>query len=172
MPVKKIYQTILILLVITINVGCDQLSKNIVRNKISYDQEIDLLDRHLIITRVENTGAFLSLWNSLSGPVRWIALLLLPLSAIVIGMIYLFRKSSLPLPVLLGICCVTGGGLGNLYDRLVHGSVTDFLYMNLVVFHTGIFNLADVSITTGIIIILINVYLQKPASPESPKTAA
>jgi signal peptidase II len=50
--------------------------------------------------------------------------------------------------------------------------VTDFLYMNLVVFHTGIFNLADVSITTGIIVILINVYLQKPTTPPSPKTAS
>lgn len=148
---------------IMINIGCDQISKNIVRDKMSYDQEIDLLNKHLIITRVENTGAFLSLWNSLSGTLRLITLLLLPLAAIIFGLIYLFRKSNLPLPVLIGLCCVTGGGIGNLYDRFMHGSVTDFLYMNLVIFHTGVFNLADVSITTGIIIILINIYFNKTA---------
>ena len=172
MKTKAVYRSVFMFALIVINIGCDQVSKNIVRNKMSYDQEIDLLNKHLIITRVENTGAFLSLWNSLSGALRLVTLLLLPLSAIIFGLIYLFRKSNLPLPVLMGLCCVTGGGIGNLYDRFMHGSVTDFLYMNLVFFHTGIFNLADVSITTGIIIILINIYFNKTSLTQNEKNVA
>lgn len=44
-----------------------------------------------------------------------------------------------------GWCFVIGGGTGNLYRRIVHGSVTDFLHLDLELFQTGIFNLADVS---------------------------
>ncbi len=48
-----------------------------------------------------------------------------------------------------------GGGIGNIYDRIVYGSVTDFLHMDFVLFRTGIFNLADVSIMVGIGLLLL-----------------
>ena len=51
-----------------------------------------------------------------------------------------------------------GGGIGNIYDRLVHGSVTDFMHINFGLFQTGIFNMADVSITTGMFIFLYQSY--------------
>jgi len=49
-----------------------------------------------------------------------------------------------------------GGGIGNVYDRIIYGSVTDFLHIDLGLFETGIFNMADVSITTGALILLAN----------------
>ena len=55
-----------------------------------------------------------------------------------------------------------GGGIGNIYDRILHGSVTDFLYIDLGgVFHTGVFNVADLCITVGISIILIQSWFKK-----------
>ena len=48
-----------------------------------------------------------------------------------------------------------GGGIGNIYDRVVHGSVTDFLHIDLVIFQTGIFNMADVSLMVGMGLFLI-----------------
>ncbi len=55
-----------------------------------------------------------------------------------------------------------GGGIGNIYDRIVHGSVTDFLYIDLGgIFHTGVFNVADLCITIGISIILIQSWVRK-----------
>ena len=53
--------------------------------------------------------------------------------------------------MLIGLCFVIGGGVGNLFDRMVYGSVTDFLYLKFGVFQTGIFNMADVSIMTGML---------------------
>ena len=48
-----------------------------------------------------------------------------------------------------------GGGIGNIYDRFLYGSVTDFLFIDLGgVFKTGIFNIADLSVTTGMILII------------------
>ncbi|CAD5293424.1 Lipoprotein signal peptidase (fragment) [Imperialibacter sp. EC-SDR9] len=61
----------------------------------------------------------------------------------------------------LGICFMVGGGVGNIYDRLIYGSVTDFLHIDFVLFQTGIFNMADVSIMTGMFVILFDSYLKR-----------
>lgn len=54
----------------------------------------------------------------------------------------------------MGISFVIGGGIGNLYDRVLYGSVTDFMHLKFGIFQTGIFNMADVSIMLGMLIIV------------------
>jgi signal peptidase II len=58
----------------------------------------------------------------------------------------------------LALSFAIGGGIGNIYDRLVHGSVTDFMHINFGLFQTGIFNMADVSIMVGMFIFLAQSY--------------
>ena len=60
-----------------------------------------------------------------------------------------------------GICFLIGGGIGNIYDRIVYGSVTDFFHIDFVIFKTGIFNVADMSIMTGIGLLLLQSFKQK-----------
>jgi signal peptidase II len=55
----------------------------------------------------------------------------------------------------------------NIYDRIQYGSVTDFLHINLGVFQTGIFNMADVSITTGTCMILVDLFRRAAVSTDS-----
>ena len=55
---------------------------------------------------------------------------------------------------------IIGGGIGNLYDRVVFGRVTDFLHMNFHFFQTGVFNMADVSIMTGTFIMLLGIFFK------------
>jgi signal peptidase II len=153
-------RNISILLLVLANAGCDQLSKNAARQNIGYYETIDVLGKHLVLTKIENSGAFLSTGDSLEGSVKFIFLSLLPLIALVYGIYYLLTNTDLPRLLVLGICFVIGGGLGNLYDRLVYGSVTDFLHIDFYAFKTGIFNLADVSIMIGMILILINLYVK------------
>jgi signal peptidase II len=158
-PVRNIF----ILLLVLVNAGCDQISKNVARENLDYYETINVLGKHLILTKIENTGAFLSAGDSLGGTVKFIFLSLLPLFALCYGVYYVMTRHNLHKLLVLGICFVIGGGLGNLYDRLLYGSVTDFLHVDLLIFKTGIFNLADVSIMIGMIMIIINLYL-------SPKT--
>jgi len=66
--------------------------------------------------------------------------------------------------MLVGISFVLGGGIGNMYDRIVHGSVTDFMHIDFIIFQTGIFNMADVSIMMGMFLILIRSFLNKEMS--------
>ena len=78
----------------------------------------------------------------------------------------LIRARSLAPAHVAGLSFVLGGGLGNLIDRLNHGSVTDFLILNLGSYHTGIFNLADAAICLGALLLFI------PQSWKSGRRAA
>ena len=148
------------------NIGCDQASKKIVRNKIADNATISVIKDHLTLTRVENSGAFLSLGNELKGAMRNMLLNGLPMLALILGLGYILYKKNLSPVILLGICFIIGGGFGNLYDRLTYGSVTDFLHIRLFGLQTGVFNMADVSIMTGSFLVAIASLL-----PQKPKAA-
>lgn len=152
---------VLILVFILFNIGCDQVTKNIVREQVDYHANIKVINDHITLTKVENTGAFLSAGDTLSGPVKFVLLTLLPLLTLLYGLYLVMRKVNMPILLMLGICFVIGGGIGNLYDRIIYGSVTDFLHIDFVIFQTGVFNVADMSIMAGMALIIINSFLKK-----------
>jgi signal peptidase II len=149
MTKKTIARTLLILLVISMNIGCDQVTKTIVRNNIGEREQITL-GRHFLLTKVENSGAFLSLGDSLSEITKSLLLSVFPVLLLGLGFYYLLTNNNISKAKLIGFCFVIGGGLGNIFDRIVHGSVTDFMHISFKFFQTGIFNMADVSIVFGV----------------------
>lgn len=156
-------RNIIILLIVLCNVGCDQISKSIVRQEISYNENIKFANNHFTLTKVENSGAFLSLGNSLPYFIKLIFLSILPIFVLLFGIYLLMSKSNLSRMLMIGFCFIIGGGIGNLYDRIINGSVTDFMHIDFILFQTGIFNMADVSIMIGTAIVLFDVYLKKIA---------
>ena len=156
MKVKPILRTIAIVAILISNVGCDQISKNIVRKRIHYNEEISLMNNYLTLTKIENKGAFFSLGHSLPQPIKLFLLIILPMVALGLVFIYLLTKKNLTNTTMIGICFIIGGGAGNIYDRLVYGSVTDFLHIDFIIFQTAIFNMADVSIMTGVFMIVLD----------------
>ena len=154
-----------LLFMVLLNIGCDQVSKHIVRQKIDYNQNISVIDNHVTLTKVENTGAFLSAGNDLPDVVRLVLLTILPLVVLGFGLYYLFSKKDLQIALQIGLCFLIGGGIGNIYDRIKFGSVTDFLHIDFGLFRTGIFNLADVSIMIGIGILFIQSFKKKVIEP-------
>ncbi len=161
MKEKRIIRLILLFLLVALNVGCDQVSKIIVRQKVDYNENISLIKDHFTLTKVENTGAFLSMGDELPELVRFTLLSLMPIAVLGFGLYYLFANVNLPIGIQLGICFLIGGGIGNIYDRLKFGSVTDFLHIDFGLFRTGVFNFADVSIMVGIGILLIQSFKAK-----------
>ena len=161
MNTKRILRSVAIVAVLLCNISCDQISKSIVRSNINSDEQIGLLHNYLTLMKVENTGAFLSVGNSLPASVRFFLLSLLPLIALGYGLFYLFTKADLSKIRLAGLCFAIGGGIGNIYDRILYGSVTDFLHIDFIIFQTGVFNMADVSIMTGMLLILIHSFFKK-----------
>ena len=161
MRIKKILRTGIILLIVMCNIGCDQITKVIVREKVDYNERIELINNHFTLTKIENSGAFLSIGDSLPLPIKFFLLSLIPLIALTSGLYFVVTRTNISKPLMVGICFVIGGGIGNLFDRIIYGSVTDFLHLNLVIFQTGIFNMADVSIMIGMFIILFYSYVVK-----------
>jgi len=161
MKSNKFIRAAIILFILALNIGCDQVSKSIVRKDLPDNKVIGYLSNHVTLEKTENTGAFLSLGDSLGGPVKYILLMILPLAALVAALVYIIIKTNLTRSTLFGIILIIGGGVGNLYDRIIHGSVTDFMHIDFVIFQTGVFNVADMSIMAGMFIILIDSYIKK-----------
>jgi signal peptidase II len=143
---------------IAANIGCDQVSKSIVRENIDHQEWIELYQDNLILTNVENPGAFFGWLSDLEPTLKGIFLSLLPSLAILAILFTVLTKIHLPKSTVVGLSFIIGGGIGNIYDRIVHGSVTDFLHIDIGLFKTGIFNMADVSIMVGMAIVLLSIW--------------
>lgn len=161
MKTNSLYRNLLIFLLLILNVGCDQVSKHIVRKNIDYHERIAMLGDRLTLTKVENSGAFLSAGVSLSAPLKIVLLTVVPVAVLLLGLVYVLRKKELSLLTVTGICFAIGGGLGNIYDRIRYGSVTDFLHIDFGIFQTGVFNAADMSVMMGVFLILIEAWRER-----------
>ena len=160
---KQLY----ILLLIFLNIGADQCTKYIVREKVVPGSRTEIVGELLQLMNVENSGAFLGMGSESNPTIKLIFLLMVP--TLVIGFVlhYLFTNKSLDRLTTTGLCCIVGGGLANLFDRFLYGSVTDFLFMDFSIVRTGIFNVADLSVTTGMVLILIATLKERAQSKKS-----
>ncbi|MEM6964769.1 MAG: signal peptidase II [Bacteroidota bacterium] len=148
---NRTFRILLVLALVFANVGCDQISKKMARTSIPQGQPpIPIIDDYFVLMNVENEGAFLSLGHDFSPLLKNILLLGLPILMLVGALLYLFFQKDLSKIALIGWSFFIGGGIGNMFDRIKYGSVTDFLFIDLGgIFRTGVFNMADVSIMVG-----------------------
>ena len=162
-------RSLLILILVAFNVGLDQVSKEIVRETVVPGSRTELLGKQLQLMNVENSGAFLSMGSDSNPTVKLIFLLILPVIVLGVVLYYVLTNTTLDRLSIVGFSSIAGGGIANLYDRFLYGSVTDFLFMDFGgVFRTGIFNVADLSVTTGMILLLISSFLNRPKKTVEP----
>ena len=155
-------RNVFIISLIIINILVDQISKIIVRETVETYSETQIIGDKFILTNVENAGAFLGMGSDLGPTMRILLLLVLPVIVLSLVVYHVFRDKELDRMSLIGFCCIIGGGFANVLDRFRFGSVTDFLHIDLGgVFKTGIFNIADMSVTTGLIMLLVASFLLK-----------
>jgi len=158
----KIIKVILIVLAI---VASDQISKYIVRQTIEYSEVIPVIKNIITLTKVENTGAFLSLGDSLSRPLFILLMVIIPLLLLFYATHLILTSKGMNIWVFTGISFIIGGGLGNIIDRIIYSSVTDFLHFNFILFQTGIVNVADMAVTAGFFIIIVGYFIEKKKKP-------
>lgn len=136
--------------------GCDQLTKDYARSHLSPGVTFSYLHDTVRIVYSENVGAFLSLGESLSKPVRT-AIFQGGVALVVLGLIAgaLFWRGIGRWQVT-ALALLAASGLGNLIDRVLYdGRVTDFLNVGLGSLRTGIFNVADVCGVVAVIVLLV-----------------
>jgi signal peptidase II len=111
----------------------------------------------------ENRGAFLSLGAGLSEEARS-AIFIIGVFFMLVYCAYTYWKSMEQTFTMLALALVMSGGVGNLIDRIFRGYVVDFVHMGFPSLRTGVFNIADVAISAGVILLLI---LMGPAKKEA-----
>lgn len=155
MEINYLKRRFWILAILLFSIGLDQLSKYAVRFYITPMDYIPLVEDFFILTNVENTGAMLGLGQNLAPWLKIIWLQLLPVVMLLLFLYNILKKEHLDSKVIFAFALVIGGGIGNLIDRIVYGSVTDFFQLKMGVLKTGIFNMADVAVTTGVLLIIM-----------------
>jgi len=162
-------RSIYILAIIIFNIAIDQISKFWVRANVIPHSQSEIIGNYFTLHNVENSGAFLGMGSELDPTLKIILLNILPILVLGFVLRYIFKDKSIDKLSLLGFSCILGGGIANIFDRIRFGSVTDFYHIDLGgVFRTGIFNLADLSVSTGMIMILTAsfIYRKKNVSEE------
>ncbi|MEW7290500.1 signal peptidase II [Aquimarina sp. 2304DJ70-9] len=161
MEVSKKIRIIFILSLVFLNISCDQISKSVIRKTIAPNERIEVLKDSFVLTKVENTGAAYSLGSNLTPIVKIFLLQILPVLILLILLRLILIKINYSKTTIIGLTFIVGGGIGNLFDRIVYGSVTDFLILDLGIIRTEIFNMADVSIMFGSILVLLSAFFSK-----------
>ena len=155
-------RNISISIIITLSIFLDQISKILIRNNVEQYSDIKLIGEYFILTNVENSGAFLGMGSGFSPIMKSVFLIILPIIVLISIIIYVYRDKEIDKISLIGFSIIIGGGIGNIFDRIIYGSVTDFLFIDLGgIFKTGIFNIADLAVTTGMILILLMSFKNK-----------
>lgn len=142
--------------VLLLAVGCDQAAKHLAETELASSRPISLLDDCVRLELAQNRGAFLSLGESLPGAARYLLFVVLVGGALALTLALTLRLRTASPAQLVALSLLTGGGLGNLIDRLLHdGAVVDFVSIGIGPLRTGIFNVADAAITLGVLLLLI-----------------
>ena len=154
---QKVNRLLILFFVLISCVGCDQATKFVARQTLATAPVQEYAGGLFRLVYAENPGAFLSLGATLPATTRfWIFVVIAALLLIGVGIFALRSLQQTPLPVIVAIALVIGGGLGNLIDRIVHdGRVVDFMQVGFPWLRTGVFNVADMAIMTGVGLMLL-----------------
>lgn len=155
-------RSIFIFSVIIITIALDQVSKIWVRTQVVAGSQSEIIGNYFTLHNVENKGAFLGMGSDLNDTLRIVLLLVLPIVVLAFVLRHILKDKTLDNLSLFAFSSIIGGGIANVYDRFVFGSVTDFWHIDFGgIFKTGIFNMADLSVTTGMIILVIASFRKK-----------
>ena len=136
----------------------DRLTKWLIETHVSFLDTLRVIPGFFDIVHTENRGVAFSLFNDSTSEWRTTLLVLFAIAAVVLVGGFIFRRADkLDRYSLIGFALILGGALGNVFDRIVWGRVTDFLEFYIGAYHWPAFNVADSSIVIGSVLLLLEV---------------
>lgn len=136
----------------------DRLTKWVIETHVSFLDTLRIIPGFFDIVHTENRGVAFSLFNDSTSEWRTSLLVLFSMAAVVLVGGFIFRRAErLDRYSLAGFALILGGALGNVFDRIVWGRVTDFLDFYIGSYHWPAFNVADSAIVVGSVLLLIEV---------------
>ena len=144
----------------------DRVAKWLVLKNIPLHESIAVIPGFFRLTHVQNRGAAFGLFAE--SPSQWRIAMLIAFSmvALVIVLALLWKNSHAMTSTGVGLALILGGALGNLWDRLFRGHVTDFLLFYVGPYQWPAFNVADSAIVMGAVLLVAEVLFSKTAAQE------
>ncbi len=146
---NKVYLTSVIVLLI------DQIVKLLIKTNMNLNEEISIIPNFFSIQYLKNTGAAFSILEN-----QTILLAITSIICISVIIYYLKKEENLTTAMYLSFGLVLGGILGNLIDRIVYQGVIDFLSFQIFNYNFPVFNIADIGITIGVLLLII-IYISR-----------
>ena len=137
-------------------VTLDQLTKWLVRVRIPLHSSVAVIPNLLDITHVRNTGAAFGFLDAVNFPGKTMAIGVVAICALVAVAVYAGKMASQQVMARMGMALIIGGAAGNLIDRLIVGSVVDFVDAYWGGFHFWAFNVADSAISIGVALMILD----------------
>ena len=155
---NKLKNNYIFLIIILLMFAIDRFSKEYVIDFfLSYKEQSYYLYPFLNLTLIWNTGMAFGLFESESNIYNFISTLIFVVICLLT--IWLFKSRVYIEKIALSL--VIGGALGNLYDRIKFNAVPDFIDLHYHDYHWFVFNVSDIVITIGIILLLLSDILKK-----------
>jgi signal peptidase II len=150
-------KSVILVLAIVATIGCDRVTKHIAATKLAGLPRQSFVADTVRLEYAENTGAFLGLGAEWPPAVRT-ALFGIGNGVLLLAMAALAIRRRWPTLALFGLAFFIAGGSSNLLDRLTRGSVIDFMNVGIGPLRTGIFNVADMALMLGAILVIVASY--------------
>tara|TARA_B100000989_G_scaffold44829_1_gene28609 strand:+ start:34 stop:498 length:465 start_codon:yes stop_codon:yes gene_type:complete len=147
---------VIILIIIIFSFFLDLLTKNYALNHLIINHSL-AINNFLNFTLAFNYGAAFSFLSDAGGWQRWFFIIFSFIVIIIISYMLIYDNNS----PYIAFSFVIGGALGNLNDRIIYGYVIDFIEIYYNTFYWPIFNIADVAISIGVILLLHNIIFNK-----------
>ena len=157
------------LLVTVVVLVLDRFSKWIVASRLNLHDGITVIPDFFRIVHVENPGAAFGLFAESSYEWRLTILILFSLLALVIVGVLLWKNSHMVNATGTALSLILGGALGNLWDRVIAGHVTDFLEFHVGSYYWPSFNVADSAIVVGAVLLVADILFAK--APEQQRVS-
>jgi signal peptidase II len=155
---------ILVFIVLISCVACDQTTKSVAQSFLSKSEVRSFLGDTVRLQLAHNQGAFLGLGATLPEAFRS-GLFSVGVGALLLVLLgfTLFSKSASTLEIL-AFSLLLAGGAGNLIDRVMCGYVVDFMNIGVGSLRTGIFNVADIAVSAGVLALIADSLYRRKAN--------
>ena len=130
----------------------DRVTKNLVSDNVPYGTEQPAIDHLVWITNIHNSGAAFGLAPALA------LVFLIAAVAVSIGLVIYVATHRNPWYVDAVLGLILGGTIGNGFDRVMYGTVTDFIATHWF----AVFNVADSAVSTGVVLLVLGYLVRKP----------
>ena len=144
----------------------DRLSKWQVQRRIELHDSISVIPGFFRIAHLENPGAAFGIFSDTPTPLKLGLLIALSVIALVVVTILLWKSSTSLSSTSIGLALILGGAIGNLWDRILHHRVTDFLLFYYHQYEWPAFNLADSAIVVGATLLVLDLLFSKTPREE------